>query len=141
MSPLNKEQKEGVLRRIDFIRLELEELKECEIVNYKDYAKNIKERKVLERTVENIVNAIIDISKLLLTGENVEMPATYSDAIKKLELLDVLNPEEAKALGNFVKLRNLLAHEYLDLRWAEINNFLKNKGIVEKFIKDVSKLI
>ena len=120
MAPLNKFQKEAILRRVDFANKEINEIISFSDFEEREYLKNTEKRKVIERTIENIVNCIIDISKILLSGENIEIPRTYSEAVRKLQEVNFISKKDSEILSNFVRLRNLLSHEYLDILWKEI---------------------
>lgn len=141
MAPLDKFQKEAIIKRVVFAEKEIKDTYKFINFNYDEFEKNIEKRKILERTIENIVNCIIDISKILLAGEKIEIPKTYAEIIKKLSDLKFISKKEAEILSNFVKLRNLLAHEYLDILWKEVKNFIDNISIVDKFIKKVDNYI
>lgn len=141
MAPLDKFQKEAIIKRVVFAEKEIKDTYKFINFSYDEFEKNIEKRKILERTIENIVNCIIDISKILLAGEKIEIPKTYAEIIKKLSDLKFISKKEAEILSNFVKLRNLLAHEYLDILWKEVKNFIDNISIVDKFIKKVDNYI
>ncbi len=141
MAPLNKFQKEAILRRVDFANKEIKEIFLFSDFDEREYLKNIEKRKVIERTIENIVNCIIDISKILLSGENIEIPRTYSEAVRKLQEVNFISKKDSEILSNFVRLRNLLSHEYLDILWKEIKNFIDNIEIIRNFIEKVKKKV
>jgi uncharacterized protein YutE (UPF0331/DUF86 family) len=141
MTPLNKFQKESIIRRIDFLKKEFDELENFSNYDYKDYQKNTKERKILERTIENILNCMIDISKIILVGEKTGIPKTYAETLSKLSLINIVSEKEAKVLSESAKLRNILFHEYLDILWKEIKNFMKNRKVIKTFIAKVEKLV
>ena len=141
MGPLDKFQKEAISRRVLFLEREIEDIYKFRNFSYEEFINNNERRKILERTVENIVNSIIDISKILLAGEKIEIPKTYAGVISKLSDANFVTKEESKILENFVKLRNLLSHEYLDILWEEIKNFIHNIDVIEKFVKKVKSYI
>ena len=64
MAPLNTIQKTSIIKRIDTIETELKDLDEYnEILDFNTYTSGIEEkvRRDVERIIENIVNATIDI--------------------------------------------------------------------------------
>jgi uncharacterized protein YutE (UPF0331/DUF86 family) len=79
---------------------------------------------VIERWVENLVNCSIDIAKILLASEKKATPDTYREMLKNLALLPGFDEQIALKLSSFSKLRNILAHEYLDIRFNQIEKFL-----------------
>lgn len=79
----------------------------------------------MERWIENIVSSSIDIAKVLLASSKKQLPDTYVDTLILLSILPGFEEEKAKKLASFARLRNIIAHEYLDLRFSQIQNFLK----------------
>lgn len=142
MSPLSNEQKESIIKRITFIVEELKDLSEYKDIDWQTYNEDRKRRKELERTIENIVNATIDVAKLLLAGEEIVIPDTYLQIFLKLKELNFVNEEDARSITKSIRLRNLLAHEYLDLRWPTVKEFI-NMGWknIEKFINNIQTIL
>lgn len=136
-------EKTSILTRISFLESELIDLNERRSIDWKTYLNDGTARKALERTIENLVNAMIDVSKIVLSDRAAgEIPATYADAIMKLAVLKIIDFELAQRLGEHIKLRNFLAHEYLDLRWEKIKNFINQAPAqLADFITQVKKTI
>lgn len=126
MTPLSNSQKESILRRISFALLELKDLEPLKSLGYKIYSTDRKTRRNIERLIENLANASIDIAKILLASEDIELPATYQETILKLSEVGVIEEKLAQNLSELVRARNVLAHQYLDIRWAIIDRFLKD---------------
>lgn len=142
MTPLNKEQKESVLRRMSFALTELKDIEELKNITYEVYNTDRPARRNLERLIENLVNATIDITKILLASEPIELPATYREAIIKLADVGIIDKELAANLSEIIRARNVLAHQYLDIRWSVINEFLQDGyKLIDEFLKAVTDKI
>jgi uncharacterized protein YutE (UPF0331/DUF86 family) len=142
MTPLNEIQKISLAKRIDFIDLELKDLEEYEDLEFDTYSENRKVRRDVERISEDIANATIDIGKILLAGEDVQLPETYKDIFKKLLQIRIVSEELAENLSNLVRLRNILAHQYLDIKWEMIRDFIiRGKNDVKDFLTIARELI
>ncbi len=129
-------------RRLVFLDGELNLLKEYHALDWTQYQQDNKTRRIVERAIENIMNAIIDISKTLLASEKREIPQTYRDIVRLAGTLPGAEQEVADRLSLWVDLRNILAHEYLDYRWKEIQGFLQESGVyVKKFIDAAKKFL
>jgi uncharacterized protein YutE (UPF0331/DUF86 family) len=76
-------------------------------------------RRNVERWVENLVNASIDVAKIVLASQGLPMPQTYREALSELVAVPVFK-EIAAELAAFSRVRNLLADEYPDVRYSEI---------------------
>jgi len=81
-------------------------------------------RRNLERCVENIVNASLDMAKILLVADNLPIPDTYRQYFEALCTAGVIRQDASQAMGHGVTLRNVLAHHYLDIRWRSLSRFL-----------------
>lgn len=73
--------------------------------------------------MENIVNATIDIAKIILASERRRLPQTYRETIEELGSVEQIDAEATDVLSRFARLRNVLAQEYLDLRFTRIQQF------------------
>lgn len=142
MNFLNIEQKESIIRRITFIEFELEDLQKYKNIDFKTYESDRKTRRDVERIIENIVNACLDIGKILLAGEKFEVPQTYREVFIKLSEAKIITKKTGENLADFTKLRNILAHQYLDLKWEMIDKFI-SQGIetTEKFLDIIKEKI
>jgi len=130
MNPINNIQKTSIVKRVDFIETELKDLEEYKKLDFENYSQNRKTRRDVERLVENIANASIDIGKILLAGEDVELPDTYKDIFTKLAETKVIDTKLSEDLSDLVRLRNILAHQYLEIKWEMIKKFI-NRGMEE----------
>lgn len=123
---LSLEDKDRLIKIINFLEGELSDFEEYKALDFKTYESDRKKKRSAERWVENIVNASIDIAKILLASEKRRLPDTYADTLHLLAALPDFKEETAEKIASFVDLRNLLSHEYLDLRFSQIQNFIKN---------------
>lgn len=121
----NDAEKGSIFSRLSFLESELADLKEYSNLDWKTYLENKVTRKTVERTIENIVNALIDIGKIVLSDKaGGEIPQTYGAVMLKLSELKIIDFDLSESLAEYVKLRNFLSHQYLDLRWDKIKAFL-----------------
>jgi uncharacterized protein YutE (UPF0331/DUF86 family) len=137
-----KEQIEDIVQRIDFIRIQIKDLEQFNNLDWKIYSIDRNVQRNVERLAENVANAAIDISKIVLAGEDVEMPNSYKDIILKLADVGIFNSQLAARIADYAALRNILAHQYLDLKWDKIKFFIKNAALdFDSFITAISKKI
>lgn len=121
---LSEIDKDRLMKTLDFLETELKDYPLFENIRQAEYEADHSLRRNVERWVENIMNASIDIAKILLASEHKRIPETYRKIMEELVCLENFNPETANSLAEFSKLRNILAHEYLDIRYQQIKNFL-----------------
>ena len=120
--------KERLLDRIEFMESELQDLPKFERLSYETYRADRDMRRNVERWVENIVNASIDIAKILLASEKKATPMKYAEALSSLGVLADFPQETADRMSEFAKTRNWLAHEYPDMSFDRVENFIKIAG-------------
>jgi len=122
--PLEEATKHSLLRRLEFARSELNDLKEYTNLDYQTYSTQRVIRRNVERMIENICNALTDIGKIIIAQSDDEMPETYKEVFVRLGALGFIDQDVAAALAGATKLRNVLAHQYLDIKWQYIREFL-----------------
>lgn len=142
MTPLNKIQKESIIKRLSFISEELEYFDKFKTLTYLDYSKDRDKQRQIERSVEILLNAVIDVAKIVLAGENIKVPLTYREAVQKLAEIGFVKLETASGFERYIELRNILAHEYLDLKWQKIKGFIDDSPVLIKdFVASINNII
>jgi len=112
-----------LLRILDFLSEELKDRTGFDGLTSTSYLADRSFRRDIERWVENLVNASIDVAKIVLASQGLPMPPNYRESLASLAAISQFKGVAVK-LARFARLRNLLAHEYLDLRYPEIRTFL-----------------
>jgi uncharacterized protein YutE (UPF0331/DUF86 family)/predicted nucleotidyltransferase len=133
---LSEEDKVRLLARIDFLESQIKEFDRFRNLTFKEYQEDIDKRRIIERWAENIINATIDIAKIVLASERKRMPRTYEEAIQNFGILAGLSGKGAKRFSRFANLRNILAHEYLDILYSRIQGFIKEAPSLYKKISN-----
>jgi len=139
--PLTAQQKESIIRRLAFMQVELADLKAYENLTYEVYRTDRHKRRDAERLVENLANAAIDIAKIVLAGEELEIPTTYRELFAQLARYGLISPAMADWLGEFSRLRNVLAHQYLDIKWERLKRAIdEGPAVLQEFMALVERL-
>jgi len=112
-------------RMIDFVQDQMPEFKKFTGISQKDYERDISLKRNVERWAETLANAAIDIAKVLIASKKRPMPQTYKSIIKELAFLNDFDESIAVGLAKFSDMRNVLSHEYLDLRFVVLKEFIK----------------
>lgn len=139
LTPLDKER---LIRMQDFLETELTDLDQFIGLTYEEYAKNSALRRNVERWIENIVNVSIDIAKILIASEKQPIPQTYRETVTRLKTLPEFPADVVDALSTNIRLKNILAHEYLDIRFRYIALFIQSaEQTYKKFLEAVQKCV
>lgn len=109
--------RERLTRISDFLYSELSNIKhKFQNIDFKIYSSNRDTQRNVERCIENIINASLDIAKIILVSKNLPIPETYRKYFITLYTSDIIDKETADTLSDGVRLRDILAHQYLDIR-------------------------
>jgi len=131
-----------IIKRIDFIKMEFQDLRKYENITYEEYKVDRNTQRIIERIIENIANALIDIIKITLSEFDIPIPDTYREIILSLREIKFFENINYAQLSEIARLRNILAHQYLDIRWGLIEKFIKNEiGEIDKLIKDFETML
>jgi len=135
---LRKENKIRLVKHITFLEREIQDWESFKSLSWEEYNKDRSKRRNVERWIENIVNSSVDIAKIILASENIPLPETYKEIVASLPLIPGFDKETAGHLSEWVKLRNIISHEYLDVRWNSIKRFIEETGpIYRTFLEKV----
>lgn len=139
---MRKEFKQRLLRYIDFLEKELQDYPKFKLLRRADYITDRDKRRSVERWIENIVNSSIDISKVILTLEGIRLPDNYKEIVSSISVIEDLKTVDAESLSRWVRFRNIIAHEYLDIRWTSINRFLQEtEPLYRSFLEKVKEYL
>jgi uncharacterized protein YutE (UPF0331/DUF86 family) len=129
-----------ILESIQYISDELKEFEgDYDGKTWQEYQKDRKTQKLMDRTVENILTALIEVSGTLATRKAIKVES-YSDALRKTAELLGFNLEDQEKLGKLAAQRSRLAHRYLNFRWQVIRIFKETKPLLLDFIKKILEL-
>jgi uncharacterized protein YutE (UPF0331/DUF86 family)/predicted nucleotidyltransferase len=117
---LPPEDKTRLIERMQFLESEFQEIENFKDLTHEEYVREKIRRRNIERWAENVINATIDIAKIILASEKKEIPKTYEQALLRFGMLAGLDQERAIDLASFARLRNILAHQYLDVAYLKI---------------------
>ena len=112
-------------RIVDFMQDQMPEFKDFSRVTQMQYQQDVSIKRNLERWAETVANASIDIAKILIASAKKPMPQTYKAILEDLALLDGFDRDVALKLASFSDMRNILSHEYFDMKFAILERFAK----------------
>jgi uncharacterized protein YutE (UPF0331/DUF86 family) len=128
-----------ILESLQFISKEMTEFKnDYSDKTLRDYKNDTKLQKLMDRTVENILTALIEVCGTLNTENGISF-SNYQEAIKECAKFLKFTDEQQNKLGRLANLRNRLAHRYLNFRWQVIRTFHTEMNLVTKLIEVLFK--
>jgi uncharacterized protein YutE (UPF0331/DUF86 family) len=139
---MRKEDRERIIRLLDYLESEVDEYSGFFNLSWETYQKEKEKRRNVERWIENIVMSSIDIAKILLASENRPIPESYKEMLYHIGLLGDFNEEFGKKLSKWAGLRNIVVHEYLDIRWKNIKEFIdESEPVYKQLIMEIKKIL
>ena len=119
---------------IDFISKEIEEFqKDYAAKDWKEYKENNKLQKLIDRTVENILTALIEISGTIVVEEGIS-GRSYAEILTRVGQLFGFTDKEQEELSRLAVQRNRLAHRYLNYRWEAIRSYKKAAPLIKRLL-------
>ncbi len=97
---------------------------------------DIIQARAVERIVENILTALIELAGTICIQHNRSVDS-YSTALKEAALVFGFEEKSAEEFSRLAVYRNKLAHRYLDIKWDVIKTFIKKQPIIKEFLKRV----
>jgi len=137
---LKREFKNSLIRHLDFLEAELKDYAQFKEITKQQYLRDRDKRRNVERWIENVINSTVDISKVILTFEGMSMPDTYRGIVSAISSIDGLEKIEAEKVSRWVRFRNIIAHEYLDIKWSSIKKFIDETETLYKTFLRITKL-
>ena len=133
---------EHLRRAIRFIEEQVSLYGVYQAFSQKEYEENPRQRNEMERWLENIINAVIDISKIVLGSKKMLIPLTYRETVAGAIRAFELPAEFVITFEQWVRIRNDLAHEYLDLKWKRLFDFAgASESAIRAFIDAAKKFL
>lgn len=101
-----------------------------------EYRADRKLQKLMDRTVENILTALVEVCGTVLTQEGIAVDS-YAEATRRCGGLLGLSEDEQVRLEKLAMQRNRLAHRYLDFRWQAVDLFRRERELIRLLLTHV----
>jgi len=138
---LSQEDRANLSEHLIFLENELKDIEKFKELTWREYSEEGSKRRDAERWIENLVMASLDIAKIVLSSEKKALPQTYRETLKTFGAL-YINETFGDKISQFVELRNIIAHEYLDIRWSRIQKFIAAaEDLYKEFIPKIKEFL
>lgn len=117
---------ESSLRRIEKFKGSLEKLKELSSYSNEKIMKEPFLADALERNLHITVEAIMDVSRKIISFKGWEIPKTYKETVDVLEKKGIFDKKLEKKLKDLIGLRNILVHFYAEVKEEVLLENLKS---------------
>lgn len=99
-------------RKLSELEIYLSQIKEFSKFTLTAYKKDWKTQRVVERTLQILIELCIDISNHIISDEGMRVPVGYADTFKVLMENKVIHKELFKTMEKMAKFRNVIVHQY-----------------------------
>jgi len=137
---LNEIDRLRLTRIITFLEEEIKDYAVFSTLSWKEYSENRSKKREVERWIEQLITAVVDIAKTIVASEHKETPATYRETVEVLGTIKPFDQTLTQDLALWTRVRNILAHEYLDLRWKNIDGFIHKTEPMLRELVEKTKL-
>lgn len=121
----------------------LEELSGIVPEDFEEYTSNKEKKAACERYFEKIVEAIVDLSFLIIKNNNLKIPEDEEGVFKVLSNEEVISERLSEKLKDAKGMRNFIIHQYEKIDDEIVFESLKEQLIsdVEEFIEQIKKFL
>ncbi len=104
--------KNMVLRKLSAIDEYLQQIREFSGVSVDEYKSNWKSQRIVERTLQMLIETCADIANHIISDRNMRIPTSYSDTFKVLLENNVIDENLFSVMEKMAKFRNIVVHQY-----------------------------
>ena len=136
-----------ILRKLSTLDEYLKQIDEYSDISLKDYAADWKVQRIVERTLQMMIETCLDVSGHIISDEKLRVPETYADMFRILVENGVLKGLQLEALEKMAKFRNIIVHDYekidaeivLGILQKNLNDFETFKTAIIDYLKTRAK--
>ena len=141
MRPLEAKNIQKINDKLDLLVRYHEELLE-DLPAREEFRRNRVSRRAVEKTVELIADAIVDVAMIIISGKGLERPPEAGESITILSKYGILPEKLAKQVKDLIGLRNLLVHQYVKVdEDREFSDIEEDHQDIVNFVREIEKYI
>jgi len=101
-----------VLRKLSELEEYLGQIREFSSIAEEEYSKDWKTQRIVERTLQIMIELAADISSHLISDRKLRLPTSYADTFKVLSEAGLIDPPLYEIMEKMAKFRNIVVHHY-----------------------------
>jgi len=131
-----------VLKKIKELQQRQVEIEEFKSITIDQYKKDWKIQRIVERTLQIMIEICIDISNHIISDNKYRIPQNNAESFEILFENNIINKKLKDTMKKMVGFRNIIVHEYFEIDPEIVVNILKSKlNDFKKFEKAVIKFL
>lgn len=132
-----------ILRKLAELEEYLGQVKEYASITVDRYSKDWKTQRVVERTLQMMIETCADVAGRIISDKGYRVPATYADTFRVLYENGILNKDLFETMETMAKFRNIIVHRYdkvgteivVGILKKDLNDFSAYKDAIIKILK------
>ena len=132
-----------ILRKLSTLDEYLKQINEYANISSKEYAADWKIQRIVERTLQMMIETCLDVSGHIISDEKLRVPETYADMFRILVENNILKGSQLEAFEKMAKFRNIIVHDYekidagivLGILQKNLNDFEGFKEAIIDYLK------
>ncbi|MEK6692672.1 MAG: DUF86 domain-containing protein [Nitrospirota bacterium] len=129
-------------RKIAEMETYLSQIREFSKISVSAYKKGWKTQRIVERTLQIMIELCIDIANHLISDKGMRLPTGYADTFKVLMESQVISKNLFKTMEKMAKFRNVVVHQYEKIDPAIVVSILhRDLDDFRKYKKAIIKLL
>jgi uncharacterized protein YutE (UPF0331/DUF86 family) len=131
-----------ILRKLSALDEYLKQIEEYTSLTVKAYSDDWKVQRIVERTLQMMIETCLDISGHIIADEKLRVPDTYADTFRILVENGILSGSHLGAFEKMAKFRNIVVHDYEKIDPEIVVGILrKNRQDFEEFKASIIKYL
>ena len=132
-----------ILRKLAELEEYLGQVKEYASITVDRYSKDWKSQRVVERTLQMMIETCADVAGHIISDKGYRVPATYADTFRVLYENGILNKDLFETMETMAKFRNIIVHRddkvgteiVVGILKKDLNDFSAYKDAIIKILK------
>lgn len=133
-----------ILRKLSELDDYHQQIKEFETISVADYASSWKAQRIVERTLQMMIESCVDIAGHIISDQGFRIPKNYSDTFSVLHENSILVDRLHLSLKKMAQFRNIIVHQYdkidseivIGILQRDINDFIAYKEAIINYLKN-----
>ena len=132
-----------IMRKLADLETYINQMQEYSTITVKEYSKNWKIQRIIERTLQMMIELCADITNHVIADKKYRVPTSYGDTFQVLEEEGLISDEQCNTMKKMAQFRNIIVHHYdkvdetivVNILRQNLKDFLEYGDFVLKIIK------
>jgi uncharacterized protein YutE (UPF0331/DUF86 family) len=137
-----------LLRKLSELEEYLNQVGGYSDVTVSDYSKNWKTQRIVERTLQMMIETCVDIAGHIISDQGYRVPKSYADTFRVLHEENILDKNLFDTLEKIAKFRNVVVHHYdkidpeivVTILRKHLDDFLSYKDAIINMLKTTNEI-